>query len=346
MSVRLGIDATAISPTGKGIARVQRGTVAALGALGRYDLVVFVRHPEELPGIATVPVQDGRTLWWEQRGLEREIRRHRLDAMLTWTERLPVRGRGRYLVWLFEPPHHRITRNRETGASLYQRASDAVTLLLWKRSLRRAALCFTGSDATATAVREKVPAATVQTLYPGVEPDFSPGPGDGSDPYVLAILTSDPRDDPETALAAFARARAENATVRLRVAGGYRGPAPDGVELLGRVSDDELIGLYRGAAAYLDTSLYEGFGYQVLEAMACATPVVATRVTSIPEIVGDAGLLRPARSADELGDALGLVLSDGALAADLRRRGLERAAWFSWERTAGQLAEAVDEALA
>jgi glycosyltransferase involved in cell wall biosynthesis len=345
VTVRLGIDATAVSPTGKGIARVQRGTVAALAELDRYELVVFARHPEELPEVAAVPVRDFRTLWWEQRGLEREIRGHRLDVMLTWTERLPVRGRGRYLVWLFEPPDHRIARNREVGTSLHQRASDAVTLLVWKRSLRRAAVCLTGSDATAEVVREQVPAAIVQTLYPGIEPEFSPGPGDG-DRYVLAILTSDPRDDPETALAAFERVRASDPAVRLRVAGGYRGAAPEGVELLGRVDDDELIRLYRGAAAYLDTSLYEGFGVQVLEAMACGAPVVATNVTSIPEIVADAAVLRPAGRADELGDALVQVLSDGELAADLRRRGIERAAQFTWERTAAQLAEAVDRALA
>jgi glycosyltransferase involved in cell wall biosynthesis len=106
------------------------------------------------------------------------------------------------------------------------------------------------------------------------------------------------------------------------------------------------VALYRGAAAFLDTSLYEGFGYQVLEAMASGTPVVASDTTSIPEVVGDAALLCPPRDADAFADALRRVLDDGELAARLRAKGLARAADFTWERTARELADAVDEALA
>jgi alpha-1,3-rhamnosyl/mannosyltransferase len=105
------------------------------------------------------------------------------------------------------------------------------------------------------------------------------------------------------------------------------------------VSDAELLALYRGAAAYVDASLYEGFGYQVLEAMACGTPVVATDVTSIPEITGGAALLVPPRSPERMAEALERVLADPE---DWRRRGLVRAAEFTWERTARELADALD----
>jgi glycosyltransferase involved in cell wall biosynthesis len=157
---------------------------------------------------------------------------------------------------------------------------------------------------------------------------------------VLHVGSNDPRDDTPTALEAARRAGA-----RLVVAGGYGGPA-DGAELVGRVSDADLAALYRGASAFLDTSLFEGFGYQVLEAMAAGTPVIASDTTSIPEVVGDAGLLCPPRDADAFADALRLVLDDGELAARLRAKGLARAAEFTWERTARELADAVDEALA
>jgi glycosyltransferase involved in cell wall biosynthesis len=357
--VRLGIDATSVAPEGKGISRVQRRTVEALTALGRHELVVFARHPGELPGAVTVP--DGLALDWEQRGLRRAMRRHRLDAMLTWTERLPIGGRGRYVVWLFEPPTQRIRQNRIARAGAYQRGSDLVTLALWKRSLRRAALVLAGSQATAAAI--PVPA---RTLYPGLDREFTPaaeppvresGPGEGvrgnrevppaeqaGGRYVFHIASADPRDDHATALAAFALARDYvGGDVRLLVAGGIRGAGGAGVEYLGRVSDAELVGLYRGASAYLDSSLYEGFGFQVLEAMGCGAPVVATHVTSIPEIVGDAGLLGPPRSPGALGDLLARVLDNDRLAERLRERGLERARAFTWERTARALADAVDE---
>ena len=335
--MRLGIDATSIAPHGKGISRVQRGTVAALQALGRHELVVFARHPDELPG--SVPVTERPALAWEQLGLPRAVRRHRLDAMLTWTERLPLAGGGRYLVWLFEPPTHRIRQNRFSGSGLYQRASDAVTLAIWKRSLRRAALVLAGSRATADAIG--VPA---RVLYPGRDSEFAPGPGCEGD-YVLHIGSNDPRDDTATALDAFARARLSD-SVRLLVAGGYRGSERERVEYLGRVSDAELVALYQGASTYLDTSLYEGFGFQVLEAMACGTPVVATGVTSIPEIVDDAGLLCPPGDAAALADALERVLGEPGLAGRLRSAGLARADDFSWDATAAGVDEAVAEALA
>jgi glycosyltransferase involved in cell wall biosynthesis len=129
------------------------------------------------------------------------------------------------------------------------------------------------------------------------------------------------------------------------VAGEYRGSS-NGAEFVGRVSDDELIRLYRGASAFVDTSLYEGFGYQVLEAMASGAPVVASETTSIPEVVGDAGLLCRPGDAEAFAAALRRVLGDETLAADLRERGLARAREFTWERTAQQLADAIDEALA
>jgi glycosyltransferase involved in cell wall biosynthesis len=316
---------------------VQRRTVEALRALGRHELVVLARYREELGG--AVAVTQRPALVWEQVGLPRAFRRHRLDVLLTWTERLPVVGHGRYVVWLFEPPTHRVRQNRIAGAGAYQRASDLVTLALWRRSLRRAALVLTGSRATAEAIG--VPA---RVLYPGCDPSFGPGPGrEGR--YVLHIGSDDPRDDTETALAAFARAGLPD-SVRLLVAGGYRGPARERVDYLGRVPDEELLALYRGALAYLDTSLYEGFGFQVLEAMACGAPVVATAVTSIPELVADAALLREPGRPDALAEALAQVVANEGLAADLRRRGLERAAAFTWETTARTLAEAVDEVLA
>jgi len=129
------------------------------------------------------------------------------------------------------------------------------------------------------------------------------------------------------------------------VAGGYRGAPRNRVDYLGRVSDEELVDLYRGASAYLDTSLYEGFGFQVLEAMACGAPVVATRVTSIPEIAGDAALLCPPSEPEALARALSQVLGEPDLAERLRAAGPARAAEFSWERTGAALADAVDEVL-
>ena len=128
--------------------------------------------------------------------------------------------------------------------------------------------------------------------------------------------------------------------MRLVIAGGYDGAA-DGAEVRGRVSDDDLVELYQHASAFVETSLYEGFGYQVLEAMACGTPVVASRTTSLPELVGDAGVLCPPGDVDAFAAGIGRALAERD---ELRRRSLERAAEFTWERTARGLADAIEEA--
>jgi glycosyltransferase involved in cell wall biosynthesis len=340
---QVAIDATAVAPTGKGIGRVARGAAEALARRG-VDVVALVRPGVELDA-PTQAMRHRPALAWEQVGLAGAVRR--FDVVLTFTERLPLVPGGRFLVWLFELPTHRIEQNRRSRTGLYQRASDLVTLALWRRSLRRAAAVLAGSEATAADLRAALPGLRcVRVVHPGLDPGFVPGPGPADGRYVLHLGSADPRDNTEIVLEAFARARRRvREPVRLVVAGS-RGATRDGVEYAGRVSDEELVGLYRGAVAYLDATLYEGFGYQPLEAMACGTPVVASSASSIPEVVGDAGLLRDPRDAEGLAEALVRVLEEPGLADDLRRRGLERAAAFTWERTADRLLAVLDEVLA
>ena len=90
----------------------------------------------------------------------------------------------------------------------------------------------------------------------------------------------------------------------------------------------------------MDPSLYEGFGLQALEAMACGTPVVTSNTTSLPEVVGDAGLLVDPHDAPGFADALDSLLTNASLHADFARRGRERADTFTWQRTASQILDA------
>ena len=327
--MQLGLDATAVSPAGKGISRVQRSLAETLARRGAVELVALVRPGVELAA-PTETVRARPAVLWEQVGLARAGRR--FDVVLTPTERLPLVPGGRFVVWLFETPERRMAQTR--GA--YRHGSDLVTRALWRRSLRRAAAVATGSDATARELEAAVPElrGRVRTIYPGRDERFGPGPGAEGARYVFHLGSDDPRDNTETVVRAVALARARlREPVRL-VVGGNLGRTLDGAELTGRVSDDELVRLYRGAAAYVDASLFEGFGYQALEAMACGTPFVGSNATSIPEVVGDAGLLCDPHDAAALAAALVRVLEEPGRAEELRRRGLERAAEFTWDRTA------------
>ena len=106
------------------------------------------------------------------------------------------------------------------------------------------------------------------------------------------------------------------------------------VRFVERFSQAELRHLYNGARLLVLPSVYEGFGLPVLEAMACGLPVITSDVSSLPEVAGAAALTVPAADVDALVTAMSRVLNDGALAEELRRRGLARAAEFSWERAA------------
>lgn len=102
----------------------------------------------------------------------------------------------------------------------------------------------------------------------------------------------------------------------------------------GDIAGADLPALYSGASLFVFPSLYEGFGLPPLEAMACGAPVVCSNRASLPEIVGDAALTFDPYDVDAIAGALRRALDDPDLCADLRARGLARAAQFSWERTA------------
>jgi alpha-1,3-rhamnosyl/mannosyltransferase len=110
------------------------------------------------------------------------------------------------------------------------------------------------------------------------------------------------------------------------------------VRFLGPVTSGDLPALYSGALLFVFPSLAEGFGLPPLEAMACGAPVVCSRASSLPEVVGDAGLLFDPADTAALQAALQRALADSGLRQELRQRGQARAAQFTWRATAEQTA--------
>ena len=106
------------------------------------------------------------------------------------------------------------------------------------------------------------------------------------------------------------------------------------VKFTGYIPDEDLPALYNGAELFCFPSLYEGFGLPVLEAMACGVPVVTSETSSLPEVAGEAAMLVDPYNSGEIAAAMRRVLEDTGLAGELRQRGLEQAAQFSWARTA------------
>jgi glycosyltransferase involved in cell wall biosynthesis len=184
----------------------------------------------------------------------------------------------------------------------------------------------------------------------GVAPVFAPGTANPGElerlgvegPYLLTVGTLQPRKNIPAALAAFERATAEGLPHTLVVAGarGWRDDAvadmlrQPRIRVLGEVRDEQLVELYRGADCLVFPSLYEGFGFPVLEAMACGTPVVCAHRTSLPEVAGDAAVLVDPDDTSAFAAALADVLSSETRRAELAEAGVARAREFTWRRCA------------
>ncbi len=202
------------------------------------------------------------------------------------------------------------------------------------------------------AARLGVPAERITVVYPGVEQErFKPLPAssvgsDGSRPYILCVAGADPTKNVEVLVEAFARLPHQVRDAHdLILAGDFRRRVDlyqrvrlAGIEkqtvFAGIVSDDRLVDLYQHAALFVFPSLYEGFGLPVLEAMACGCPVISSDSSSLPEVAGDAAILVGPSDVEGFARQMERVLTDASLRQDLRKRGLERAAQFSWDRTA------------
>jgi glycosyltransferase involved in cell wall biosynthesis len=223
---------------------------------------------------------------------------------------------------------------------------------------RRASAIIADSASTARDVSDRlgVPPGKVRVVHLGVDHDrFHPRePAEARarvqaalnlrPPYVLSVGTLEPRKNLLTLLQAC-RLLPDTAPTLVLAGGQGWGNQPlsaaidalglrKRVAMAGFVDEDLLPDLYAAADAFAYPSLYEGFGLPALEAMACGAPVVASRTSSLPEVVGEAGLLVDPRDPRALAEALQRLAGDAALRRTLSQAGIRQAARFSWERAA------------
>ncbi len=232
--------------------------------------------------------------------------------------------------------------------------------LTWatRHNVRCAAHLMVDSEATKRdlAARFDVEPERMTVAYPGVSPQYFEPVSLAtlnavrqkyqlSGPYVLYVGTLQPRKNVERLVVAFAEAKRAAGFPERLVLAGRMGWLPEGilralqeaghqVTLAGYVPDEDLPGLYAGATAVVLPSLFEGFGMPLAEAMAAGTAVIGSTASSLPEVVGDAGLLVDPANTQELTDALIWVCTHPVERAALVGRGRERAVRFSWEAAA------------
>jgi glycosyltransferase involved in cell wall biosynthesis len=210
------------------------------------------------------------------------------------------------------------------------------------------------------------PPAKIKILYHGVTSNFRPVTdplqlqevrqkyGLGQSSFILSLGTVQPRKNYQRLIQALGRVGGE---INLVIAGGkgwgYENilaeVAKQGlqgrVHFPGFVAEADLPALYSAATIFVYPSLYEGFGLPVLEAMACGLPVIASDYSSLPEVVGKAGLLVNPGEVEAIAAAIHRLLEDETLRQALSSAGLARAAEFTWARMVSQLVELYQQVL-
>ena len=204
-------------------------------------------------------------------------------------------------------------------------------------------------------------------IYEAASPRFKPAPDAAveevrgkyglPEEYMLTLGTIEPRKNLNRVVETLQMLRKKHRKVSLVIVGGtgwlYQDfflnleklEDPQAVLMAGYVPDPDLPALITGARALVLASFYEGFGLPVLEAMACGTPVVCSNTSSLPELGGAAARYFDPHSVHDMAGVIGAVLENADLRAEMRTRGLEQAARFSWQRAARETLAVYDKLL-
>lgn len=174
-------------------------------------------------------------------------------------------------------------------------------------------------------------------------------------PFILYVGTLEPRKNTPSLIRAFYKIKKKNPQHKLVITGkkGWKYKEifetidklnlQKDVVFTGYVSDEDLPALYNAADLFVYPSLYEGFGLPPLEAMACGCPVITSNTSSLPEVVGDAGIMINPHDVNGLAKAMYEVLTNESLGEDKIKKGLERAKMFSWEKCARETLKVYEE---
>ena len=233
-----------------------------------------------------------------------------------------------------------------------------------KKSMKRADIIITDSEFSKTEIEKYYPqfSGKIQVVYCGVNTEkfyhiedteriekTKKNLGIESE-YFLYLGTIEPRKNLERLIEAYnILSKRDSSVPKLVMAGGkgwlnggiYNKVKEYGLEerviFTKYIPDEDLCPLMNGACAFVFPSIYEGFGMPPLEAMACGVPVVSSGEASLPEVVGDCAVIVDAYSPESIADGMYRVYTDRELSDDLKKRGMQRAADFTWEKSAQKL---------
>jgi glycosyltransferase involved in cell wall biosynthesis len=368
--MRIGIDARKLRDYG--IGTYVRNLLRQLARQDDGDYVVFCRDTDiesvrDLgPRFRPVREEAGAYSIREQLAIPIDVRREAIDLFHAPHYVLPPLTPCRSVVTIHDCIHLRFPQYLPSRLGYaYARAQ------MWSAT-HRAARVITVSEASKRDILRyfRVAESRIDVIYNAIDERFWQEPDNDeidrvrqryqlNAPFVLYAGNIKPHKNLERLIEAFHILRQSPAfkDVQLLIIGDeiskyatlrravHRHKLHKFVRFFGFVPDRTLAALYRLADVFVFPSLYEGFGLPPLEAMASGTPVVTSNVSSLPEVVGDAAIMIDPYEPAAIADAIERVLTDDALRADLRRRGLARAREFSWERSISRVREIYNEVM-
>ena len=210
----------------------------------------------------------------------------------------------------------------------------------------------------------KIPDSKIKVTYNGIDHDMYKPSRNYNEilnkyninyQFILYVGTLEPRKNIPTLIKAFYKLRKKGTHHKLLIAGSKGWKYEDIFETVKNLNlekeviftdyipNEDLPALYNAADLFVYPSFYEGFGLPPLEAMACGTPVITSNTSSLPEVVGDAGIMIDPYDVDGFANAMFEVLTNDGLRDDMSEKGLERANMFSWEKTAKETLKVYEE---
>lgn len=365
----IGVDLRALvgSPSGIGFFTLSMLRQLAESGLGRYigmaHRPVYGEDELKQDGVRCEYKSAPLGVLWQQLVVPRRLRQGDIDLFWSPLLTLPLGLDLPTVVTIHDltPLLHPQTHSLKVRLSI---------LPFLSRTVDEASCIVADSKATANDIRDRFPrcADRLHTIYPGVDPIFRPGDREQIAAtraelgfpagYILFVGTLEPRKNIGMLLDAWESLRAEVPEAPgLVIAGGYgwrskrllqriRNLEQTGdLKYLERIERDQLVRVYQAARVFTLPSIYEGFGLPAAEAMACGIPTVVTDSSSLPEVVGDAGITVTVDDSAALARELGRLWRDQEWSREVGQKGREQARLFSWKRSAVQMEQVFELAL-
>lgn len=308
------------------------------------------------PGVETVTMPLSR-LWTHLR-LARELHARPPHVFFTPAHVIPFSYRGQAVATVHDLGFHYFPEAHTRFQATYLRWSTG-------HNARRSCRVLADSEATKSDLSRfyDVNPSKVAVVYPGVDPELAPVV-DGAAlkdvqekygiraPYLLYLGTLQPRKNLQRLIEAYVQSGVSEQLVLAGKAGWLSEPILQtianlkeggNIHLTGFVAQEDKAALLSGATALLYPSLYEGFGFPILEAQVCGTAVLCAENSSQPEVAGDGALFVPAQDSPAIAEGIRGLVQDDLLRLQLIEKGLENVQRFSWKRTAEQVMDVLQE---